>query len=168
MKKIKKPLIIVLIIISILTIRYVFVNSSYFKLKVLYINPIKENKRYEDYVYNEYFNHIGILFYEGSDIEVTIPETINNKKVESIDDSAFYGNAKMEKVIIPKYVIRIGHQAFIGNNNLKEVYLPDNITDLGPYSFDVCPKLEKIYVKKGSKTEKSLKNTKYYKYAQYK
>ena len=168
MKKIKKPLIIVLIIIFLLIIRYVVINSNYFKLKTLYLNPIKENQKYDSYVYDEYYNHTCIMFYEGEEIEVKIPETINGKKVESIDDSAFYGNAKIEKVIIPKYVIRIGHQAFIGNNNLKEVYLPDNITDLGPYSFDVCPKLEKIYVKKGSKTEKSLKNTKYYKYAQYK
>lgn len=168
MEKIKKPLIIVLIIIFLLIIRYVVINSNYFKLKTLYLNPIKENQKYDNYVYDEYYNHIGIMFYEGTEEEVNVPEKINNKPVYSIDDSAFYGNAKMKKVIIPKYVIRIGHQVFIGNNSLEEVYLPDNITDLGPYSFDVCPKLKRIYVKKESKTEKSLKKTKFYKYVQYK
>lgn len=168
MKKIKKPLIISLIIITILIVRYIFISSSYFKLKILYINPIKENQKYKEYVYDEYINHITIMFYEGNEKEVIIPEKINNKKVEAIDDSAFYGNAIIEKVVIPKYVIRIGHQTFIGNNNLKQVYLPDNIVDIGPYSFDVCTKLEKIYVKKGSKTEKALKKTKFYKFVEYK
>ncbi len=168
MKKIKKPLIIVIIIISVLIIRFIITSSSYYKLKTLYIHPIKQNQKYNDYVYDEYINHICILFYEGEEKEVIIPERINGKKVESIDDSAFYGNEKMEKVIIPKYVIRIGHQSFIGNNNLKEVYLPNNIYDIGPYSFDVCTNLEKIYIKKNSKTEKSLKKTKFYIYKEYK
>ena len=168
MKRINKPLIIILIILSLLLIRYFIINSSYFKLRILYMNPIKQNQKYKEYVYDEYINHIGIIFYEGEEKEVVIPKKINGKKVESIDDSAFYGNATMEKVIIPKYVVRIGHQAFIGNNNLKEVYLPDNIIDIGPYSFDVCTKLEKIFVKKGSKTDKSLKKTKFYKYIEYK
>ncbi len=168
MKKYKKILLILLILIVLLVIRCILINTSYFKLKTLYINPIKENQKYADYIYDEYYNHTSIMFYEGEEINVKIPETINGKKVESIDDSAFYGNANMIKVIIPKYVIRIGHQAFIGNNSLEEVYLPDNIIDIGPYSFDVCPKLKKIYVKKGSKTEKTLKNTKYKEYIEYK
>lgn len=168
MKKIIKILVVLLIIIILFLLRYIFINSSYFKTKTLYINPIRKNQKYKNYTYDEYLNHVGIMFYDGNEVIVKIPYKINGKKVYSIDDSAFYGNAKMEKVIIPKYVVRIGHQSFIGNNNLKEVYLPDNIIDIGPYSFDVCTKLEKIYVKKGSKTEKALKKTKFYKYIQYK
>lgn len=168
MKKYRKIIIIILIILFILIIRHILINSNFYKTKTLYLYPIKTNQTSKNYIYDEYYNHIGIMFYEGNEEEVTIPEKINNKPVYSIDDSAFYGNAKMKKVIIPKYVVRIGHQAFIGNNNLEEVYLPDNIVDIGPYSFDVCPKLNKIYVKKGSKTEKNLKKTKFYKYIEYK
>ena len=168
MKKYKKIIVVVFIIILILVLRYIFINSNFYKSKSLYLYPIKTNQTSNNYIFDEYYNHIGIMFYEGTEEVVKIPEKINNKPVYSIDDSAFYGNAKMKKVIIPKYVIRIGHQTFIGNNKLEEVYLPDNITDIGPFSFDVCPKLKKIYIKKGSKTEKTLKETKFYKYKVYK
>ncbi len=142
-------------------------NKDYHKLDYLYDNLLKENQVYNKYIYNEYKDHVTITFYEGREEVVVIPEYINGKKVYSIDDSAFYGNDKIKKVIIPKYVIRIGHQAFIGSNNLKEVVLSDNIIDIGDFAFDVCPKLEKIIVKKNSKSDKSLEYTKFYKYVFY-
>ena len=164
----KKIIIIISIIIAILLIRFIILNSNYYKLKTLYKNPININVVSGDYTYDEYSNHVAIMFYDGNDSEVTIPSKIKNKKVYSIDDSAFYGKETITKVIVPDTVIRIGHQAFIGSNNLKEVYLPNNIVDIGPYAFDKCTNLEKIYVKKNSKTDKALKKTKFYKYVQYK
>lgn len=168
MKKYKNIIIVIGIFILLIGLRHIFINSNFYKTKTLYLYPIKTNQTKGNYIYDEYYNHIGIMFYEGTEEEVNVPKTINNKPVYSIDDSAFYGNPVMKKVVIPKSVIRIGHQAFIGNNSLEEVYLPNNITDIGPYSFDVCPKLKKIFVKKGSKTEKALKNTKFKKYIEYK
>lgn len=157
-----KKIIIPLLILVALIIRFVYVNNDQNKLKKLYNNPIKINEYYENYIYAEYKDHVTIMYYQGDEKEVIIPEKINNKPVYSIDDSAFYGNSKIEKIVIPNKVIRIGHQAFIGNRNLTEVTLPDNLIEIGPYSFDVCPKLKKINVKKGSKTEKALKKTKFY------
>ena len=167
-KKKRNSIIFIILIIILIVISYLFINSSYYKNKMLYVNPIKINQKFDKYVYDEYSNHIGIIFYEGEEKKVIIPNKINNKPIFSIDDSAFYGNSTVEEVVIPKLVIRIGHQTFIGNNKLKEVYLSDNIIDIGPYSFDVCPKLEKIYVKKGSKSEKALDKTKFNKYKIYK
>ena len=105
-----KKIIYVIVVLVVLSIIYILINYDNYKLKNLYNDPIKENETYDKYIYNEYNNHIGIMFYEGDEDILTIPEYINNKKVLSIDDSAFYGNAKIKKVIIPKYVIRIGHQ----------------------------------------------------------
>ena len=114
----KQNIIIVLIIVIAIILIFSFFNSDFYRLKTLYLNPIKINEVYNNYIVDEYIDHIGIIFYEGNDKEVVIPEVINGKKVYSIEDSAFYGNAVMEKVVIPKNVIRIGHQAFIGNNKL--------------------------------------------------
>ena len=158
----KKLGIVLLFLIVIIVIKYKTFNTN------LYDNPIRENARYKDYLYNEYETYITITFYKGNDKVVTIPTYINGKPVYSIDDSAFYGNTNIEKVTIPKYVKKIGHQAFIGDNELKEVILPNNIEDLGEFSFDNCFKLKKIYIKKNSKTEKELNKTKFYKYIKYK
>ncbi len=164
----RKTVIIVLIVLFIITLRLYFLYSENNKLDSLYDNPIKVNQIYNNYTYDEYSEHVTILTYDSDQEVVEIPEKINGKKVLAIDDSAFYGKQKLKKVIVSKYVIRIGHQSFIGCDNLEEVILPDNLSDIGGYAFRVCPKLKKIIVKKGSKTEKSLKVTPFTKYIKYK
>ena len=167
MKK-KVILLILLIIILIVSTRLYFLYRKNYELDNLYNDPIKVNQIYKNYTYDEYNNHVTILTFD-SDIEVVeIPEKINDKKVLAIDDSAFYGKQKLKKVIIPKYVIRIGHQSFIGCDNLEEVVLPDNLLDIGGYAFKVCPKLKRIIVDKGTKSEKTLKETPFKKYLVYK
>lgn len=165
----KKKILFVVGILCIFILGYVMYKNSYkYKLTHLYENPIEINQKYEDYTYNEYDNYVTILTYDGNDKEIVVPEFINDKPVYAIDDSAFYGNTHIEKVIIPKEVIRIGHQTFIGCEHLKEVILPDNIIDIGEYSFKVCTDLKKINVKKGSKTDKTLKKSPFKQYINYK
>ena len=168
MMKKRTIVLIILIIFFIVTIRLYLLYRENHKLDNLYNNPIKVNQIYNDYIYDEYSDHITILTYDNDQEVVKIPEKINGKKVLAIDDSAFYGKQKLKKVIIPKYVIRIGHQSFIGCDNLEEVVLDDNILDIGDYAFRVCPKLKKIIVGKGSKSEKTLKETSFKKYLVYK
>jgi hypothetical protein len=149
-------------------LRVFFLYKSSYELDNLYNDPIKVNQVYDNYTYDEYSDHVTILTYDSDQEVVKIPDKINEKKVLAIDDSAFYGKQKLKKVIISKYVIRIGHQSFIGCDNLEEVDLPSDILDIGGYAFRVCPKLKNIYVKKGSKTDRSLKETPFYKYVKYK
>ena len=167
MKKYIKVVIPIIIFFLILT-WLLFINSSYYKYRMLYKNPISQNQRYKDYIYDEYEDHITLISYIGNEKEVIIPDFINDKPIYSIDDSAFYANSKLEKVKLPKYTIRIGHQAFIGNANLKEVILNDKLIDIGDWSFKGCPNLEKVYVKKGTKTDKTIKKTDFKKYLIYK
>ena len=166
-KKKHKTILISIISFCIL-LGILFINSSYYKIKTLYKNPIKLNQKYKNYIYDEYTNHIAIVSYTGEEKEVVIPDFINDKPVYSIDDSAFYANSKIEKVTLPKYTIRVGHQSFIGNANLKEVVLNDKLVDIGNWAFKGCPNLEKIYAKKGSKTDKTIKKTDFKKYLIYK
>lgn len=167
MKK-KIVLLIPLIIVFIIGIRLYFLYRENYELDNLYNDPIKVNQVYKDYTYDEYSNHVTILTYDNDQEIVKIPEKINGKNVLAIDDSAFYGKQKLKKVIIPKYVIRIGHQSFIGCDNLEEVVVPNDLLDIGGYAFKVCPKLKKIIVDKGSKSEKTLKETPFKKYLVYK
>ena len=165
----KKKILFVIGILCIFILGYVMYKNSYkYKLSHLYENPLKINQKYEDYTFNEYDNYVTILTYDGKDKKVIVPEFINDKPVYAIDDSAFYGNTHVEKVVIPREVIRIGHQAFIGCEHLKEVTLPNNIVDLGEWSFKVCTDLKKINVKKGTKTDKSLKKSPFKQYINYK
>lgn len=167
-KRIIPIIVIVSAILLFVVVRFLVKGTDDYKLVNLYSDPIKENQIYNNYRYNEYKDHVGIMFYEGNETVVAIPSKINNKDVYSIDDSAFYGKTKIEKIIVPDSVIYIGHQTFIGNNSLKEIILPDNILEIGEHAFDVCNSLERIYVKKDSKTEESLKETNFYKYIYYK
>lgn len=167
MKK-KIVLLISLIIVFTIGIRLYFLYRENYELDNLYNDPIKVNQVYKDYTYDEYSNHVTILTYDNDQEIVKIPEKINGKNVLAIDDSAFYGKQKLKKVIIPKYVIRIGHQSFIGCDNLEEVVVPNDLLDIGGYAFKVCPKLKKIIVDKGSKSEKTLKETPFKKYLVYK
>ena len=165
----KKKIKLVISIICIFLLGYLLYKNSYkYKLTHLYENPIEINQKYKDFTYNEYDNYVTVLTYDGQDKEVVIPEFINNKPVYAIDDSAFYGNTNLIKVTIPSRVVRIGHQAFKGCEHLKEVNMPDNIVDLGEWSFKVCTSLKKINVKKGSKTDKTLKKSSFKKYINYK
>lgn len=167
-KKILLPITIVCLVLAIIFAWMFFLNNTSSKLKRLYINPTKVNQIYDNYTYDEYNDHVTILSYNGNEKEVIIPERINNKPVYSIDDSAFYANPNLEKVSVPSQVIRIGHQTFIGNANLKEVILPNNLVDIGRWAFEGCPKLEKIYVKKDSKTEQTLNKLPFKEYITYK
>ena len=166
MKKNKKIIIISVVVLLILS-WIVIINTSYYKLRTLYKNPIEINKIYKDYIYDEYSNYVVIRTYNGEESNVVIPDYINDKPVLSIEDSAFYGNTKLESVKVSKHVIRIGHQAFIGCPNLKEVTLPNKVMDIGKWSFKGCPNLQKIYVKKSSKTDKVLKKSSFKKYIKY-
>ena len=168
MKKLKKRKIIIISTAVLLFLSWiVFINTSYYKLKNLYKNPIEINKIYKDYIYDEYSNYVVIRTYNGQDSKVNIPIYINDKPVLAIEDSAFYANTKLESVKVPKYVIRIGHQAFIGCPKLKKVSLPNNVLDIGKWSFKGCPNLEKIYVKRNSRTDKNLKKSSFKKYIVY-
>ena len=167
----KKRNIIIFILVLLLVISssiIIYINGDNYKYNNLYNNPIKMNVKSGDYTINEYKDHVTIVTYDGEDDIVDIPRVINNKKVYSIDDSAFYGNSFIKKVIIPDTVIRIGHQSFIGANKLEEVILPDNIRDIGGYSFEACTKLKYLYVKKNSKTDKALQGTVFKEFIKYK
>ncbi len=74
---------------------------------------------------------VAIAGYKGTGTKVVIPNKIDGKTVESIDDSAFENNTKIESVVIPESVILIGDGAFTGCTSLKSVTLKGSETAVG-------------------------------------
>ena len=60
--------------------------------------------------------------YKAKDLNVVIPETIDDKPVVAIGDMAFKGK-EIEEVVIPESIIAIGERAFCDCKNLKKVTL---------------------------------------------
>ena len=143
----KKKIIGIIIILILATLAFIFINyRKDITLDDLYKNIISSNNEYKDYTIDEYDKYVTIVTYNGNDEEVKIPSYINGKPVLTIEDSAFYGNLNVNKITIPKTVIRVGHQTFIGCLNLREIYVPTSVLDFGAHALDNCPKLEKIVV----------------------
>ena len=78
--------------------------------------------------------------------DLRMAETIKfPESLEKIEDSAFYGYEKLEKIIIPANVKEIGSRAFSSCYELKEVIFEGTPT-LGIYAFDRTP-WKKEYLK---------------------
>lgn len=83
-----------------------------------------------------------ITKYLGTAETVTIPSTINGIKVCVIGDSAFKGNTKVKKVILPDTIIDLQVSAFHGCTNLETINTPDSLKVIRSNCFENCSKLK--------------------------
>lgn len=85
--------------------------------------------------------------YKGSTSAVSIPQTIDGKKVTKLADALFAGS-KIESVVIPSGVSAIGGSAFAGCEKLKSVSIPASVTTIGTsehgFVFSGCKSLVQI------------------------
>lgn len=78
--------------------------------------------------------------------EVIIPaKTAFGDTVTAVGDRAFYG-AKLQRVVLPDGVTRIGAYAFWGCLSLEEIILPQTLTSLGENAFDGCTALTTVEI----------------------
>lgn len=87
---------------------------------------------------------------------IEIPEEINGYPVEEIGDYAFsaYGpvgeedasvcGAKLEEIILPKTIKRIGKYAFYGCSRLEKISFYSNISDIGAGAFTGCHRVSEL------------------------
>ena len=73
---------------------------------------------------------VKIIAYSGTDKEIEIPRTIENKEVFSIGNSCFYQNSDIESIKIPGTVTTVESFAFYECPNLKNVIFVFNNNDL--------------------------------------
>ena len=83
-----------------------------------------------------------ITKYSGTAETVTIPSTINGIKVCVIGDSAFKGNTRVKKVILPDTVIDLQSYAFANCTNLESINTPDSLRVIRSSAFENCTSLK--------------------------
>ena len=84
---------------------------------------------------------IEITGYSGTETEVTVPTTIDEKTVTSIGDFAF-SNPNLTKVTLPSTITNIGNNAFRQCEKLESINLPEGLLTIGDSAFYCCEKLE--------------------------
>ena len=93
----------------------------------------------------------GVLFAEGGKILVAYPTGRNDTKyvipsgVTEIANGAFQ-NSKMEQIVFPHTLLRIGEQAFFGCMNITSLTLPEGLISVSAYAFGGCESLVSVTV----------------------
>ena len=69
--------------------------------------------------------------YDGDDLEIEIPSTINSSTVTTIGEGFYaYSTFKPKKVIIPNTVTTLKKNAFYGSSYLEYLYIPASVTTI--------------------------------------
>lgn len=132
-----------------------------------------------EFDYELYTNHVEILKYNGTNVSITIPDTIEDKPVTVIKASDFFNrpfksnmvsvslpntlkvlgeyafySTSIVSVDIPDSVERIEYEAFSNCKNLKTVKFPSSLTYIGEKAFEGSPNAfsEKLVLPEGLKT----------------
>lgn len=72
------------------------------------------------------------------EVEVIIPDKIEDYRVGKIKENAFFDLPNLSKVIIPKYVKVIGAYAFSGCKNLTNVTFSEGVETIEDWAFSGC------------------------------
>ncbi|MEG2859488.1 MAG: leucine-rich repeat protein [Clostridia bacterium] len=86
---------------------------------------------------------IMITKYTGGATDVTIPSTIDGRKVTTIGEKAFF-ESNIARVTIPEGVTAIERKAFAGCKKLQSTHFPDSLIQLARDAFKGCKKLPKV------------------------
>ena len=104
------------------------------------------------YEYNELDDGtVEITGYTGSEADLSIPSTLNGKKVTKIGEDAFYRNNDIVKLTIPNTVTYIDISAFNQCKSLEEVKLPNSIQTIENSAFTLCLELTTINLEENLK-----------------
>ena len=89
---------------------------------------------------------VAVPRYSGKAVVVSVPDTLDNRRVTAIGDSAFSLCLNIKEVNIPDGVVRIGKNAFACCPFLVSVTLPDSLESIGENAFDCCDSLESLTI----------------------
>ncbi len=90
----------------------------------------------EDFLWKEENKGIVIIQYIGNESVVSVPDTIDNKPVLIIGDSAFADISELQEVVLPDGLVRIGAYAFMNCPNLEKITVPASVQEFGKFAFN--------------------------------
>lgn len=96
-----------------------------------------------DFTYSDFGEGIVIEGCSGSPATLQVPASIDGKTVLAVAESAFTGQTKLKKVILPDTVTSIGATAFADCKNLTRVE-GAGVVAIGEGAFQSCVNLKKI------------------------
>ena len=95
-------------------------------------------------------DRVTITGYRGSDVNVTVPATIDGRAVVAIGDKAFLGNTAVQSIVIPEGVEQIGWFAFSGCISLGAISIPASVNSISYGAFENCPSALTVFCAKDS------------------
>ena len=96
-----------------------------------------------DYIYESVDGGVAVIGYTGEEMNIVIPDTINEKKVVEIGEAAFDATL-IERVVIPESVTKIGKYAFRRCGKLTDVTIKGNVETIETGTFNFCSKLKNV------------------------
>lgn len=109
-----------------------------------------------EYEVNVETNTIQITKYNGSETEVVIPNTIDEKAVTSIGRLAFYNCSNLTSVTIPEGMISICEYAFKKCSSLISINISASVENIKNMAFEDCSSLARITVSDNNNYYKSI------------
>jgi hypothetical protein len=88
-----------------------------------------------------------LISYQGSDKKVEIPSRLSDRKITTIGKGACMSDDMMQEVIIPDTVESIEERAFFGNMRLEKVTMNKPVRKVGRNAFIGCNQIDIIKVK---------------------
>ena len=107
---------------------------------------------HSDFKYEIKDGGLTITGYQGTDIDVTIPSSIDGYPVTEIGEGAFK-NLLIRSISIPSSVRSIDWFAFSGCTCLEIITSPSSVLSIGYGAFDYCPDSMTVTCSKGSYAE---------------
>ena len=104
-----------------------------------------ENGSIKFHVYND---HAELYEYTGSDTKVTVPETVEGKKVTAVCGAAFGSdvqpNETISEIVLPESITKLYDSAFMCVTKLEKINIPSEITVIPDDCFFKCLSLAEI------------------------
>lgn len=90
--------------------------------------------------------YLEVVGYEGTDVNIVIPNTYKGMPVKSIAPYAFYECKNIESVEMPDNIESVGENAFYSCESLSNVKIGENVTTIGESAFSYCSSISTIII----------------------